>query len=224
MRPFGLFAGLALVAAGLAGAGAIGVVHAQETGAASGTVYWLGTATKHTNITFTSEADIENIYGITNVSSGNVRVDWEKKKGSAAVTVPVASLKTGIDLRDEHLRSDKWLDAEKYPDITFTAESFDLVQKNAEKGLWETKVAGKLTIHGVTRDLETTARVVRHSPELSKKIGNGEWVRIVAAFDVTIADFGVVVPDGPVQGKVSPTWSIKFDCYATSVAPEPAKK
>ena len=181
--------------------------------------YHLGTHSKHTNVTFTSEADLENIYGITHVVSGTVGLDLVDKKGKASITVPVKHMKTGIDARDGHLQNDQWLDAAKFPDITFVTQGFDVVEKNKDKGIWEAKVKGTLTVHGVAKDLETTARIVTVPEDKAKILGEGSWVRLTTSFDVKLSDHGVKIPDGPVQGKVNDTWAVKFDCYASTEKP-----
>jgi polyisoprenoid-binding protein YceI len=142
----------------------------------------------------------------------------DRLRGS--LTVPVDSLRTGVDLRDEHLRSETWLDQKKHPDITLVSDGFDLVAKNKDKGIYSAKFKGKLTIHGVTKDLETTAKVIKLGKEQSEMMGDGEWVHVVAGFDVTLKDFDIVIPAGAVVAKVSPTWTVKFDCYASSAEPK----
>ncbi len=71
-------------------------------------------------VSFFSTTPLEDITGISNAVMGKVTFnvgDIKTLKGS--ISIPVASIKTGIDLRDEHLKSDNWLDAENYPEITF---------------------------------------------------------------------------------------------------------
>lgn len=197
---------------------------AAPAGEADAKTYHVGTQTKHTNVTFTSEADVENIYGTTNVASGTVWLDLVDRKGKASITVPVKHMKTGIELRDEHLRSEQWLDEKKHPDITFVTDGFEVAETNREKGIHEAKVKGKLTIHGVTKDLETAVRITVVPSEKSKILGEGDWVRVVTGFEVKLSDFGVKIPEGPVQGKVSDVWAVKFDGYATTTAPSKAGK
>src|SRR6185503_9681831 len=106
------------------------------------TTYYVGHHAKYVNITFESEADIESIVGTTNKATGEIKADLEKGTGSVSLTVPVASMKTGIDMRDEHLRSEMWLNAAKYPAITFTS-------KKVEKGEGSRlKVTGDFSMHG----------------------------------------------------------------------------
>lgn len=60
-------------------------------------------------------------------------------------TLDVATLSTGEEQRDGHLKSADFLDLEKYPKITFKST------KVQPKGAGEYAVTGDLTIHGVTR-------------------------------------------------------------------------
>jgi polyisoprenoid-binding protein YceI len=206
---------LAALAAAALVAGFAGAAAADESDAK---LYWFGTHLRHNNITFTSEADVENIYGVTHTLRGTTWIDWKTMKGKCSIAVPVKSMRTGIDLRDEHLRSDIWLDEAKYPDIRLVSDDITVTVRNKDKGLYDAKVAGDLTIHGVTRRVETAARVIQVMDEKSKQmIGDGEWVRVIATFDVRLSDYRIVIPEGPVQGKVNPVWSVKFDCYASTV-------
>ncbi|MGI8847176.1 MAG: YceI family protein [Candidatus Dormibacteria bacterium] len=66
---------------------------------------------------------------------------------SGRATIDVASIDTGNEQRDGHLRTGDFFEVEKYPTITF-----DL--KQVEKGDDDTyKVTGALTIKGVTKDV-----------------------------------------------------------------------
>ena len=66
---------------------------------------------------------------------------------SISVDTPVAKL-------TDELKSDQWLDAKKYPQITFKATSVTVT------GPGEAKVTGDFTLHGVTKPLTLTAKLV----------------------------------------------------------------
>ena len=61
-------------------------------------------------------------------------------------TVDVASINTGNGMKNTHAKSDKWLDAEKYPVIRFTSKKIS----KADTGF---EAAGTLDFHGVQRDI-----------------------------------------------------------------------
>jgi polyisoprenoid-binding protein YceI len=66
-------------------------------------------------------------------------------------SVSVASLDTHHKRRDAHLRSPDFLDAERYPELTF--EASEIRPLDAET----VEIAGDLTLHGVTRPVVLTA-------------------------------------------------------------------
>jgi polyisoprenoid-binding protein YceI len=66
--------------------------------------------------------------------------------------IDAASISTGDEQRDAHLRSADFLDTENHPKITFKSTRVDA--RNEE----ELRLVGELTVHGITREvtLETT--------------------------------------------------------------------
>ncbi|MBA3628026.1 MAG: YceI family protein [Chloroflexi bacterium] len=77
--------------------------------------------------------------------------DEDPESASVQVTVEAASLHTGLDQRDEHLRSPDLLDVANFPNIEFRSTS---IKKANEDRL---AVEGDLTIKGVTRPIQTEA-------------------------------------------------------------------
>ncbi len=63
-------------------------------------------------------------------------------------TIQIASVDTGNQKRDEHLRGDDFFDAAKYPTMVF--KSTGVKMANATEG----KLLGELTMHGVTKTIE----------------------------------------------------------------------
>lgn len=66
---------------------------------------------------------------------------------AAKVSIPVASIDTRNDKRDEHLRAPDFFDAAKYPTIEFVST------KVVKKGK-QLVMTGNLTMHGVTKAIE----------------------------------------------------------------------
>lgn len=139
--------------------------------------------------TFVSDAPLDTMVGKTNKVTGTLVVDPQdisKTKGS--FKVPVVSLRTGNDLRDEHLRGDSWLDAKKYPYIEFEITEVVLGKKDSKelKKNKETKVQvnGKFTAHGVTKLVATKGTV--------KWSDNG--LRIKSKFTAALEDHNISVP------------------------------
>ncbi len=171
--------------------------------------YTFGVSDQRTTVTFESETDFETILGSTNKLSGTLNGDLKAGTAALSLALPVASLNTGIDLRDEHIRSEHWLDAGKYPEITFVTDSM----KRASGDTW--KIKGKFTMHGVTKPIKTTVTIKEIPATTAKKAGleSGNWIRATAAFSVKLSDFGVKIPD-MAAAKVNDEWTIKLQSFA----------
>jgi polyisoprenoid-binding protein YceI len=80
--------------------------------------------------------------------TGTVSFDGKDiTKGSAEFTVHVASINTGNDQRDGHLKSDDFFAAEKFPTITFKAK------KSVKGDGGKFRLTGDLTIRDVTKEV-----------------------------------------------------------------------
>ena len=67
-------------------------------------------------------------------------------------TAQTSTINTGIDKRDEHLKSADFFDVEKYPTISFKSTSF---KKNGGN---KYELKGDLTMHGVTKPVTLEAK------------------------------------------------------------------
>lgn len=147
---------------------------------------------KRNQVKFFSTTPLEDITGISNAVKGKVTLnvsDIKTMKGS--IIIPVSSIKTAIDLRDEHLRSENWMDAENYPDISFVIKSVGDVKVSADNKL-EAKITGDFTVHGVTK--ETVADVsltYLDASEQTKQYAPGDLLGVQAKFNITLSDFEV---------------------------------
>lgn len=85
--------------------------------------------------------------GIFKDLEGDVQFDNANPESSSFMfTVAVNSINTGKGMKNKHAVSDKWFDAEKYPNITFKSSS---VSKAGDAF----KVTGIMSIHGVSREM-----------------------------------------------------------------------
>ena len=142
--------------------------------------------------TFFSTTPLEDITGISNTVKGEVTFnvsDIKTLKGS--ISIPVASLDTGIELRNEHLLSDNWMDAESYPNITFEIKSVSDVKAEADNKLIA-KVTGNFTAHGVTKQVvaDVTMTFLVES-EQTKSRAPGDLLGIQAKFNVNLSDYDI---------------------------------
>jgi polyisoprenoid-binding protein YceI len=192
----------------------IAVVAVPSPAQAEDKVYYFGVSDQRTNVSFESSTDFEQILGSTNKLTGKIIADLEKGSGSVKLAVPVSSMRTGIDLRDEHMRSPGWLDAESYPEISFVADNV----KRLSGGRWE--ASGKFTMHGVSKDLRVTVDVKEIPAAIAEQAGleSGEWLKISTSFEVKLSDYGVKIP-GMAAAKVNDTWGVRVQAFASTGAP-----
>lgn len=92
-------------------------------------------------------------------------------RASLDVVIDASSIDTGVADRDTHLRSADFFDVEKYPEITFRSTGV------TEAGADRLRVAGALTIKGVTRDVELDVEVLGRTKD--------PWGNERAAFSAT---------------------------------------
>src|SRR5262245_43061660 len=71
-------------------------------------------------ISFVTGGDIESVNGLTNGAKADLTVDLDKPANTTGkVEIDMTTFTTGIAMRDEHFRSDAWLDTTKFPTATF---------------------------------------------------------------------------------------------------------
>jgi polyisoprenoid-binding protein YceI len=147
---------------------------------------------KRNQVKFFSTTPLEDITGISNAVKGKVTLnvsDIKNMKGS--ISIPVSSIKTAIDLRDEHLRSENWMDAENYPEISFVIKSVGDVKVAADNKL-EAKVTGDFTAHGVTKEVVADVSITYlDASEQTKQFAPGDLLGVQAKFNIALSDFEV---------------------------------
>lgn len=103
----------------------------------------------HTNIGFVvKHMMVSKVRGNFEKFSGSVTIAENPLESSAELTVQTDSISTGIADRDAHLRSEDFLAAEKYPELTFRSTRIASHSGN------EFKLVGDLTIRDVTKEVE----------------------------------------------------------------------
>lgn len=101
---------------------------------------------------------------------------------SVEVTLPLAGLTSFVPDFDEHLRSDDFFDAAKYPNATFKSTSVESAGEN------KLKVTGDLTIKDITRPvvLDVTLNKAAPQPQSGR-----EAIGFDATATIKRSDFGV---------------------------------
>jgi polyisoprenoid-binding protein YceI len=127
-------------------------------------------------VTFRATSRLMNADGRFQRLSGDIVLDI-KDFSTAKVTLSIeaGSIDTGIGMRDNHLRSEDFLDIRKFPTITFDSQRVEGSGRRAN-------VVGQLTIHGVTREVAVPVDVSMSDIAL---VASGEFV-------INRRDYGIV--------------------------------
>lgn len=138
-------------------------------------------------VLFQSEARLETFNGVAEKVRGEIRLDPANLEGaSGRVSVDVRSMKTGIKLRDEHLQSSNWLDAERYPEIVFTLDRISGASALRDKEEVSLRLEGKFSLHGVTKPMKVDAKA-RYDASKNEVV-------FLTRFKVKLEDHGISIP------------------------------
>ncbi|MFC4117185.1 YceI family protein [Nonomuraea zeae] len=107
---------------------------------------------------------------------------------SVAVTIDLASIDTGSDIRDNHLRSADYLEIGTYPTMSYRSTGI----RQAGDG-WA--IDGELTLHGVTRQVPLAVEVNGFGPDQ----WGGQRAGFSATAEINRRDFGIDM-SAPMEG------------------------
>lgn len=107
----------------------------------------------HSSVTFSIRHLMSKVRGEMKVKEGWIENKGEDlSKARVDVVLDAATINTGIEMRDNHLRSaDGHFDVANYPTVTFKSKRIEGKDRS------NFKVIGDLTIHGVTKDVVLNA-------------------------------------------------------------------
>jgi polyisoprenoid-binding protein YceI len=92
----------------------------------------------------------------------------------------------------EHF-NENYMESDKFPKASFKGQIINLSAIQFSKdGEYKTDVKGKLTIHGVTKDVTFSGKIIVRSGKLL----------IASSFSVLLADYNIAIP-GAVKDKVA---------------------
>jgi len=111
--------------------------------------------------------------------------------GHVAAVIDAASIDTGSEQRDTHLRSPDFLDIAQFPTIGFTSTSVET------RGYQEFGLHGDLTIHGVTKAivLDVAFRGAAANPSGGQTAGFSAHGRVTTAVDRRLTRVMISLPE-----------------------------
>jgi polyisoprenoid-binding protein YceI len=126
---------------------------------------------------------ISNVKGKFSGLSGVLKLDeTDYTHSTVEASIPVASVNTGDEKRDGHLKSPDFFDAEKFPAMTFKSTNID------STGGGDYEVTGDLTIHGVSKSVVLKVEDVS---EPSKDPWGNHRIGLSGTTKINRKDFGL---------------------------------
>lgn len=127
-------------------------------------------------IKFYSSAPMEDIEATNETVKSIIDLD----KGEMVYSVKIKDFQFEKSLMQEHF-NENYLESEKYPKSTFSGI---IKNWNKQEGEQEVVVAGKLSIHGITKEVEISGKINY----------SGDQVTVYAKFPVELKDYKVKIP------------------------------
>jgi polyisoprenoid-binding protein YceI len=172
-----------------------------------------------------SQSTLEDFTIVCNKVSGRCKLDpGNVESFSGRFSIRVEDLRSGIDMRDQHLRTPAWFDAANYPEVVIEINKVEDVKKT-EPSTVTMRMIGTCTMHGKTGkvSIPATMTYLDETPATMKRV-KGDLLRIRAEFEVKLSDYAITGPPGSetIGMKVSGTQAIKVTVFgSTETPPEP---
>ncbi len=143
----------------------------------------------HTEVKFSwNHAGVSIQSGEFDTAAGTVVLADDIEKSTVEMTIDAASVSTGFEALDTHLKSADFLEVETHPTMTFKSTSV------AKTGDTTMDVTGDLTLHGVTKEVTMSAEITHQGPHpvgQALDYYKGEWLGLKATTDIDHQAFGV---------------------------------
>ncbi|MDX1684132.1 MAG: YceI family protein [Saprospiraceae bacterium] len=159
-------------------------------------VYGQTYMTQNGTITFFSETPLENIEAINNQVSSAI----DLSSGNIEAQALIKAFSFEKALMQQHF-NERYLESHTYPKAKFEGKILNVESLELSDSPQEVQVEGQLSLHGVTRDLNTTATLQKTGAD---KI-HGE-----SLFYVKPADYEIEIPSG-VRQKIAREIEVKID-------------
>jgi polyisoprenoid-binding protein YceI len=148
------------------------------------------------NAGFKLDAPLESINGSANGVSGTVTFDPANPAATKGkIVVAADSLTLPNTMQQGHMRGPQWMDAAKYPEITFEAK--ELNNAKTEGDVTTADAVGTFTCKGVSKDMTVPVKLTYMKDKLgdrTKGMPNaqqGDLLVIRANFSIKRSDFKI---------------------------------
>ena len=167
------------------------------------------------NAGFKLDAPLESINGTASGISGTVTFDPENPVTTQGkIVVDTGSLMVPNSMQRGHMLSDKWLDAAKFPEISFESKEFKNVKTDGNTTTAD--VTGTFTLKGISKELTVPVKLTYLKDKLGDRMPNtkGDLLVIRASFSIKRGDFNI--NPGQFEDKVSDTIELTLSIAGAS--------
>jgi polyisoprenoid-binding protein YceI len=139
-------------------------------------------------------------------------------------TMAVETIDTGIPMRNEHLKGERWMNAAEHPEITFEitgVEGAKLAKEESWFKTYDATLKGKMTVRGVTREMKIPARLTfMPESEKTRARAQGDLLAIRAQYPIVLSDFEIAVGEKAIEsGMVADEMTIDTFLLLTTFDP-----
>jgi polyisoprenoid-binding protein YceI len=167
------------------------------------------------NATFKLDAPLEALSGNATGISGTVTFDPAAPAATTGkIVVASSSMHVGNPMQQQHMLSDKWMDAAKFPDISFEVKELKNVKTSGDATTAD--VTGTFTLKGISKEVTAPVKFTYLKDKLSQRVPNqkGDLLVIRSTFTIKRSDFGIM--PGQMEEKVSDTIELTLSIAGAS--------
>ncbi len=125
------------------------------------------------------------IQGRFDKTSGKVTLERAAKTSSVELAIATASINTGLNIRDKHLKSPDFFNAAKFPTISYKSTMMHF------NGDMPASVDGNLTISGVTQPVTFTIAAFNCGPDPTDPTKSRQKCNADASAQIKRSNFGM---------------------------------
>ena len=135
---------------------------------------------------------MESINGSASGVSGTVTFDPENPGATTGkIVVATSSLMVPNSMQRQHMLGADWLDAAKFPEISFESKEFKNVKTDGDTTAAD--LTGTFTLKGVSKELTVPVKLTYMKDKLADRMPGqkGDLLVIRASFSIKRADFNI---------------------------------
>ena len=167
--------------------------------------FTIGDTPSKSQVVFLSDAPMEKVRGTADGIKGTLTIDDGANLGTTKgkINVPIATMRTGNPMRDQHLADEEWLNGKKHPMITFDIASVDGIKVEGEHA--------KATVHG-SFSMNGASKAISAPAEITYK-ADKNIIKITTKFTISLKDYNIKGVGNMIGSKIGETVNVEGSFY-----------